>query len=101
MPWVNEQHWDWETIVGGACKASSNGKGRARLATELLSGRYRPEQSVRLREIAEKYKMDNDSVLRVFAEFQTLGLVTLSGGSSAIIHSPNAKEMHEAFEIRA
>ena len=61
MPWLNEQHWDWETIVGGACKASSNGKG-ARLAKELLSGHYRPEQSVRLREIAAKYKMDTDSV---------------------------------------
>jgi serine phosphatase RsbU (regulator of sigma subunit)/DNA-binding transcriptional regulator YhcF (GntR family) len=100
MPWVNERHWDWETIVGGACKASSNGKG-ARLAKELLSGRYRPEQSVRLREIAAKYKMDNDSVSKVFAEFQTLGMVTLSGDYSAIVHSPNAKEMQEAYEIRA
>ena len=100
MPWVNERHWDWETIVGGACKASSNGKG-ARLARELLSGRYRPEQSVRLREIAQKYKMDNNSVSKVFAEFQTLGMVTLSGDYSAIVHSPNAKEMQEAYEIRA
>lgn len=101
MTWPNEGHWDWETIVGGACKASSNGKGRARLAKELLSGRYRPEQPVRLRKIAEKYKMDNDSVSKVFAEFQTLGMVTLSGDSSAIVHSPNAKEMQEAYEIRA
>ena len=46
MPWANERQWDWETIAGGACKASSNGKGRARLARELLSGRYRPEQSL-------------------------------------------------------
>jgi serine phosphatase RsbU (regulator of sigma subunit) len=101
MPWVNERQWDWETITGGSCKASANGKGRARLARELWSGRYRPEQSVQVREIAEKYKMDNDSVSKVLAEFQTLGMVTLSGDCSAIVHSPNAKEMQEAYEIRA
>ncbi len=101
MPWVNERQWDWETIAGGACQASSNGTGRARLAKELWSGHYRPEQPVQLREIAEKYKMDNDSVSNAFAEFQTLGMVTLSGDRSAIVHSPNAKEMQEAYEIRA
>ncbi len=57
MLWANERQWDWETIAGGACKASSNGKGRARLARELWSGRYRPEQSLQVREIAEKYKI--------------------------------------------
>lgn len=96
MPWVNERHWDWETIVGGTCKVSPNGRGRALLAKELLSGRYRPEQSVQLREIAKEYRMDNDSVLKVFAEFQMLGMVTLSGDCSAVVHSPNAKEMQEA-----
>ena len=99
MAWWNQGPWG--TITGEACKASPNGKGRARLAKELSSGRYRPEQSVQLREIAEEYKMDEDSVLKVLAEFQTLGMVTLSGERSATIHSPNAKEMQEAFEIRA
>jgi DNA-binding GntR family transcriptional regulator len=99
MTWLNEGHR--ETITGRACKASPNGRGRAQLAKALLSGRYRPERSVQLREIAEEYKMDNDSVSKVFAEFQTLGMVTLSGDCSAIVHSPNAKEMQEAYEIRA
>ncbi len=98
MIWSNEGHG--KTIAAGL-KASPNGRGHARLANALLSGRYRPEQSVQLREIAGEYKMDNDSVMKVFAEFQTLGMVTLSGDCSAIIHSPNAKEMQEAFEIRA
>jgi serine phosphatase RsbU (regulator of sigma subunit)/DNA-binding transcriptional regulator YhcF (GntR family) len=101
MPWVNERHWDWETIVGGACKVSPNGRGCARLAKDLLSGRYRPEQSVQLREIAEEYRMDNDSVLKVFAEFQMAGIVTLSEDCSAVVHSLNAKEMQEAYELRA
>jgi serine phosphatase RsbU (regulator of sigma subunit) len=34
-------------------------------------------------------------------EFQSLGLIKLSGKFSAVVHSPDAKEMHEAYEIRA
>jgi sigma-B regulation protein RsbU (phosphoserine phosphatase) len=56
---------------------------------------------VHLREVAAEYEMDNESVLKAFAEFQTLGMVTLSGNFSAIVHSPNPKEMQEAYEIRA
>ena len=99
MAWWNQGPWG--TIAGEACKVSPNGRGRARLAKELLSGRYRPEQSVQLHEIAEQYKMDNDSVLKVFAEFQMLGMVTLSGDCSAIVDSLNTKEMQEAYELRS
>jgi sigma-B regulation protein RsbU (phosphoserine phosphatase) len=56
---------------------------------------------VHLREVAAEYEMDNESVLKAFAEFQTLGMVTLSGNFSAIVHSPNPQEMQEAYEIRA
>jgi len=78
-----------------------NEVGRVRLTRELFCGQYRPGQRVRLREIAAKYGLDNVAVLKLFTEFQSLGLVTLSGKFSALVHSPNAKEMHEAFEIRA
>lgn len=88
------------TIGGGARKAAPDGLGRTRLARELFGGRYRPGQSVRLREVAEEYKLDNDSVLKAFAEFQALGMVTLSG-NLAIVHAPNPKEMQEAYEMRA
>jgi DNA-binding GntR family transcriptional regulator/AraC-like DNA-binding protein len=56
---------------------------------------------VRLREIAVEYELDNESVLKAFAEFQALGMVTLSGNSSAIVRSPIPKETQEAYEIRA
>jgi serine phosphatase RsbU (regulator of sigma subunit) len=75
--------------------------GRVRLTRELFCEQYRPGQRVHLREIAAKYGLDNDAVLKLFTEFQSLGLITLSGKFSAIVHSPNAKEMHEAYEIRA
>ena len=77
-----------------------NESGRV-LTRELFCGRYRPGQRVRLREIAAKYGLDNDAVLKLFKEFQSLGLVTLSGNFAAVLHSPNVKEMHEAYEIRA
>ena len=78
-----------------------NELGRVRLTKELFCERYRPGQRVRLREIAAKYGLDNHAVLKLFTEFQSLGLVTLSGNFAAVLHSPNVKEMHEAYEIRA
>lgn len=78
-----------------------NEVGRVRLTRELFCGRYRPGQRVRLKEVAAKCGLDNDAVLKLFAEFQALGLITLSGKFSAVVHSPDAKEMHEAYEIRA
>jgi serine phosphatase RsbU (regulator of sigma subunit)/DNA-binding GntR family transcriptional regulator len=81
--------------------AQPQGFGRTRLARELFNGRYRPGQSLQLDQIAAEHGMDNDSVLRAFAEFQSLGLITLAGNFSAIVHSPNPKEMQEAYEIRA
>jgi DNA-binding GntR family transcriptional regulator len=75
--------------------------GRARLAREIVTGRYQPGQSVQLREIAEHYELDDESVLETFAELQALGMVNVIGDSSAIIHSPNPKEMQEAYQVRA
>jgi hypothetical protein len=77
-----------------------NELGRVRLTRELFCGRHRPGQRVRLMAIAAKYGLDNEAVLKLFTEFQSLGLITLSGNFSAVLHSPNAKEMHEAYEIR-
>jgi len=78
-----------------------NEVGRVRLTGELFCEQFRPGRRVRLKEIAAKYRLDNDAVLKLFSEFQSLGLITLSGNLSAVVHSPNAKEMHEANEIRA
>jgi serine phosphatase RsbU (regulator of sigma subunit) len=75
--------------------------GRSRLAREIFSGRYQPGQSVQLREIADHYELDDESVLKTFAELQALGMVNLIGNSSAIIQSPNPKEMQEAYQVRA
>lgn len=72
-----------------------------RLARDLFNGRYRAGESVQLFEIETEYDLDRESVLSVLSEFQTLGMVTMSGRFSATVHPPNPKEMQEAYEIRA
>jgi serine phosphatase RsbU (regulator of sigma subunit) len=96
---LNRETRNSVSMVGA--KGDLNEVGRVRLTRELFCERYRPGQRVRLKEIAAKYGLDNDAVLKLFREFQSLGLITLSGNFSAVVHSPNAKEMHEAYEIRA
>src|SRR5258708_7723351 len=81
--------------------ATAPQKRAARLAREIFSGRYQPGQSVQLREIADHYELDDESVLETFIELQALGMVNVNGNSSAIIHSPNPKEMQEAYQVRA
>jgi serine phosphatase RsbU (regulator of sigma subunit)/DNA-binding transcriptional regulator YhcF (GntR family) len=78
-----------------------NESGRVRLTKELFCGRYRPGQRVRLREFAAKFGLDNKAVLKLFTELQSQGFLTLSGNFSAVVQAPDAKEMHEAYEIRA
>src|SRR5215472_357316 len=90
-----------KTIVRVAGTSYLPGLGRARLARELFRGRFRPRQSVQLREIAAEYQLDHESVLKTFAEFQALGMVTLSGNLSAIVRSPDPQETREAYQIRA
>jgi serine phosphatase RsbU (regulator of sigma subunit) len=68
---------------------------------DFFEGRYGAGKSVELSEIAADYKLDHKAVLQAFAELQSLGMVSLSGNCSAVVHSPNPKEMQEAYEIRA
>ena len=90
-----------KSIVRAAAETHPPGLGCSRLARELFSGRFQTRQSVQLREIAVAYELDHESVLKAFAEFQALGMVTLSGTSSAIVRSPNPDEIQEAYQVRA
>ncbi len=92
---------DRKAVVGVDGGGHLPGLGRARLARELFSGRFRPTQTVQLCEIALEYELDHETVQKAFAEFESLGMVTLSGGLSAIVRSPNLEEMEEAYQIRA
>jgi DNA-binding GntR family transcriptional regulator len=96
---VNGEKRKTVSVVGANCEL--NELGRVRMARELFCGGYRPGQRVRLRDFAAKYGLDNKAVLQIFTEFQSLGLLKLSGNFSAVVHSPNSKEMQEAYEIRA
>jgi len=96
---LNQGHT--KTVVGVADAAYMPELGRTRLARELFRGRFRPRQSVQLREVAAEYQLDHESVLKTFAEFQALGMVTLSGNLSAIVRSQDPQETQEAYQIRA
>ena len=87
--------------VEGVAGKAVPGLGRTRLTRELCNGRFRTMQSVQLQDIAVEYELDNESVLKAFAEFQALGMVTLSGNSSAIVRSADPEQTEEAFELRA
>ena len=86
----------------GAVRDEQLGKlARVRLLEELFNGQRRAGESVDMSEIAARYQLDENSVLEILKEFQTLGMITLSGTGSAVFHSTNPKEMQEAYEIRA
>lgn len=87
------------TQVG--CDARPSGSGWVRLVRDFFDCGYPAGQSVELSEIAAEYGLDDRVVLQAFAEFQSLGVASLLGNCSAIVHSPNPKEMQEAYEIRA
>ena len=90
-----------EVVVSVADKGQLPGLGRTRLARELFSGRFRPGQSLQIDRIAVEHGMDKESVLRAFAEFQALGMITLADDFSASVNLPDAKAMQEAYEVRA
>ena len=92
---------DRKTVVRLADKWHLPGLGRARLARELFSGRFGPGQSLQIDRIAVEHGMDKESVLRAFAEFQALGMITLADDFSASVNLPDAKAMQEAYEVRA
>jgi DNA-binding GntR family transcriptional regulator len=92
---------DRKAVVGVPGRGHLPGSGEARLARELFSGRFRPTQTLQLREIAAEYGLDEETVWKALAEFQTLGMVTLSEDLSVIVRSPNPAEMEEAYQIRA
>jgi hypothetical protein len=78
---VNGERHKTVSIVGA--NGRLNELGRVQLARELFCGGYRPGERVRLRDFATKYGLDNKEVLKIFTEFQSLGLLKLSGNFSA------------------
>ncbi len=98
---VSLNNGDRHEVLSVAGDSHLSRSARTRLATELFNGRFQPRQSVQLHEIAVEYELDTESVLKAFAEFQALGMVTLTGNSSAVVRSQNPEETQEAYEIRA
>ena len=92
---------EYKAPVGALLNKPGTKRGRGRLARELFNGRYQPGESIPLSKVATAYHLDGEATLDILFEFQSLGLVTLSGKNTAIVCPPNPKEMQEAYEIRA
>src|SRR5580698_4502344 len=75
--------------------------GRGRFARELFNGRYQPGELLQLSDTAATYEIDEEALLKIFLECQSMGLLALSNKKAAIVCTPNPKEMQEAYEIRA
>lgn len=90
-----------EVVVPVADNGQLPGLGRARLARELFSGRFRSGQSLQIDRIAVEHGMDKESVLKTLAEFQALGMITFADDFSATVNPPDPKGMQEAYEVRA
>jgi phosphoserine phosphatase RsbU/P len=60
----------------------------SRIARELSAGRFRAGERLDLRAIAKEYQIDFDLLLEAFVEFQSLGMVGLSEGFSAVVYPP-------------
>ena len=91
----------YKAPMGALWKKQASKYGRGRFARELFNGRYRPGELLQLSNTAATYEIDEEVLLNIFLECQSLGLVTLSKKKTAIVCAPNPKEMQEAYEIRA
>ena len=89
------------TTVSGSHERRNGRGARVRLFTDLLNGRYPQGERLQLHKIARDYDVDLSSVLGIVADLHALGMVTIAEPDTAIVRSPEPKEMYEAYEIRA
>src|SRR5215469_18515828 len=91
---------DFHFSNGTHHKGHSN-SARLRLSRDLLTGRYRKGESLRLSRIAAEYDLDCQSAALLLSDLCDLGMVSFSPQNLAIVRSSNPKEMYEAYAIRA
>src|SRR6516164_8719598 len=91
----------YKAPMGALWKKQESKYGRGRFVRELFSGRYQPGEPLELSSTAATYEIDEEALQNIFFECQSLGLLTLSSKKTAIVLTPDPKEMQEAYEIRA
>jgi len=74
---------------------------RIRLVRDLVDGRYQEGERLLVAIIPKEHDFDCSSAVGVLADLHTLGMVALSGPTSAFMRSARPKEMYEAYAIRA
>ena len=99
MTWPDRE--DFQPMTTDANGDGSSMLARIRLVRDLVNGRYQKGERLLVARIANEYAFDCSSAVGVLADLHTLGMVTLSGPTSAFVRSARPKEMFEAYAIRA
>src|SRR5258708_25718368 len=94
-------HGENEVNVEEAKNGLAGKSVRVRLAGELSNNQSRVGESVKVHEIAAKYHLPEEAVLKIFAEFEKLGMVTLSENRAAGVFSPPPLQMPGTYGITA
>ena len=68
----------YKAPMGALWNEQGSKYGRGQFARELFTGRYQPGELLRLSNIVATYEIDEDALLNIFSECQSLGLLTLS-----------------------
>jgi DNA-binding GntR family transcriptional regulator len=92
---------EYKAPTGALWNKQGSKYGRGRFARELFNGRYQVGELLQLSNTAATYEIDEEALLNILLECQSLGLVTLSNKKTAIVCASNPKEMQEAYEICA
>ena len=99
MTWPD--HEDFQSVTADASGGGHSRLARIRLVRDLVNGRYQKGERLLVARIAKEYDFDCSSAVGVLADLHTLGMVRLSGPTSAFVRSARPKEMYEAYAIRA
>src|SRR5215469_4617785 len=99
MTWTDRE--DFQRMTTDANGDGSSRLARIRFVRDLVDGRYQQGERLLVAMIAKEYAFDCSSAVAVLADLHTLGMVTLSGPTSAFVRSSRPKEMYEAYAIRA
>src|SRR5258708_29720748 len=94
-------HGENEVNVEEAKNGLAGKSVRVRLAGELSNNQSRVGESVKVHEIAAKYHLPEEAVLKIFAEFERLGMVTLSENGAAGFRPPPPLQMPGTYGITA
>src|SRR4051794_8840370 len=98
----------WLTVAGNATKADGTTDGRAlvdklaaTLQARVLSGELPSGARLRQEALAEEFGVSRTPVREALRKLQAHGLVDLEPNRGALVRALSAREIRDAYEVRA